>query len=134
MNSLPTSLRFKSSLSILLLAALGFGGAGCDMIGSQVRGAAGLPPVTKATVTVVNNGIIQICKMHVADETDAYLESYSLISTKYEYLGPGAKHSFEVMLDGKPKKIRLSACDSTVLKELHDVALADGGALQVMVP
>jgi hypothetical protein len=134
MISLALSLRTHNILSALLLSAIGITGTGCDMIGSQVRGAAGLPPVTKANVTVVNNGIIQICKMHVADETEAYLESYSLISTKYEYLGPGAKHTYEVMLDGKPKKIRLSACDSTVLKELHDVALVDGGSLQVMVP
>jgi hypothetical protein len=134
MSSFPTSLRLKSTLSILVLSSLGFGGAGCDMIGAQVRVAAGMPPVTKANVTVVNNGIIQICKMHVADESEPYLESYSLISTQYEYLGPGAKHQFEVMLDGKPKKIRLSACDGTVLKELHDVALVDGGSFQVMAP
>jgi hypothetical protein len=117
-----------------LLSVLAFNANGCDFVGGKVRGAAGLPPVQKGTVTIVNNGVMKICKMHVANEGEAYLESYSLISTQYEYLGPGAQHRFEVMVYGKPLKVRLSACDGTVLKEVHDVALADSGAVQFVVP
>jgi len=129
-----STLHMKITMSALMLSALAAGTAGCDLLGSQVRGAAGLPPVEKGTITVVNNGVIKICKMHVANESEAYLESYSLISTQYEYLGPGAQHRFEVMVYGKPMKVRLSACDGTVLKELHDVALASNGMMQVVVP
>ena len=124
----------KTTLAAFTLTFVAASAPACDMIGAQVRGAAGLPPVQKGTVTVVNNGVIKICKMHVANEEEAYLESYSLISTPYEYLGPGAQHRFEVMVYGKPLKVRLSACDGTVLKELHDVALAPNGMLQIVVP
>jgi hypothetical protein len=133
---LPVKQASRSTLvaSVLLSSVLGLAASGCDMVGAQVRGAAGLPPVQRGWATVVNNGVIQICKMHVANETEAYLESYSLISTQFEYLGPGAKHRFEIVVHGAPLKIRLSACDGTVLKELHNVALADGAEMQVVVP
>ena len=123
-----------ASVSLLLLSAVGLAASGCDLIGSKVRSAAGMPPVEKGTITVVNNGVMQVCKMHVANESEAYLESYSLISTQYDYLAPGAKHKFEVMVHGKPLKVRLSACNGTVLKEMHDVALANNDAIQVNVP
>ena len=79
-----------ASVSLLLLSAVGLAASGCDLIGSKVRSAAGMPPVEKGTITVVNNGVMQVCKMHVANESEAYLESYSLISTQYDYLAPGA--------------------------------------------
>jgi hypothetical protein len=118
----------------LVAAAMGSGLVGCGMISNQVRGAVGLAPVETGHVNVVNNGVATICKMHVANEGEEYLESYSLISTQYEYLASGAHHDFDVMLHGKALKVRLSSCDGTVLKEQHGVALATNETVQVVVP
>ena len=120
--------------SILTLGAAASCLTGCSLIGSQVRGAMGLAPVKTGNIDVVNNGVMTICKMHVADAGGEYLESYSLIGTKYEYLDSGAHHKFEVMLDGKPLKVRLSSCDGTVLKEASNVALAENATVQITVP
>jgi hypothetical protein len=118
----------------LIIVAIGCCLTGCSLIGNQVRGAMGMAPVETGQVTVVNNGVTTICKMHVANEGEPYVESYSLISTQYEYLASGAHHKYEVMVHGKPLKVRLSSCDGTVLKEQHDMALASNGAAQVVVP
>ena len=120
--------------AVILLSLLGVGLTGCDLLGAKVRSAAGMPPVQRGWATVTNNGVITICKMHVADETGAYLESYSLIAMEYDYLHPGAHHRYEILVHGAPLKIRLSACNGTVLKELHDVQLADAAEMQIMVP
>ena len=107
---------------------------GCSLLGNKVRGAVGMAPVKTGTIDVVNNGFKTICKMHVADADGAYLESYSLIGTKYEYLDSGQHHRFEVMLHDKPLKVRLSSCDGTVLKEAGSVALAENATVQLVVP
>jgi hypothetical protein len=121
----------KSTITLFVAAS---SLTGCNLLGGQVRGAMGMPPVKTANIDVVNNGVMPICKMHVADADGAYLESHSLIGTEYEHLKSGAHHRFEVMLDGKPQKVRLSACNGTILKEESSLVLAENNTVQIVVP
>jgi hypothetical protein len=123
--------QLKSTI-VLFIAASSL--TGCNMIGNQVRGAVGMPAVKTGNIDVVNNGFKTICKMHVADADGAYVESNSLIAMEYDYLHSGAHHRFEVMLHGKPLKVRLSSCDGTVLKEQTNLALAENSTVQLLVP